>query len=70
MRKEPTVPIGPGLFRIYSMCVKRRIPFFGVNEALTPLPQPSFHTENISNPSPSFQAGKKNCRQFWVLQVT
>lgn len=29
MRKEPTVSIGPGLFRIYSMCVKIRAPVSG-----------------------------------------
>lgn len=53
MRKEPTVSVGPGLFRIYSMCVKRRVPLFRDNDALTqtpthpPIPQtPHFTTEN------------------------
>ena len=29
MTKEPTVSIGPGLFRIYSMRVKIRVLFIG-----------------------------------------
>lgn len=58
MRKEPTISIGPGLFRIYSMCVKIGVHVSGqwcsrpnpLNP--TPYPHPSLHYTNIINPSP------------------
>lgn len=40
MIKEPTVSIGPGLFRIYSMCVKIRVPVFGQRCTQNPYPSP------------------------------
>lgn len=48
MRKEPTDSIGPGLFRIYSMRVKIRVPIegrvFRMTPPLTPTPPHSIIT--------------------------
>lgn len=67
MRKKPTVSIGPGLFRIYSMCVKIGVLFFLDNDVTHPKapnptlptptptpppPPPPLHYRNILNPSP------------------
>lgn len=69
MRKEPTVPIGPGLFRIYSMRVKPRIPFWwgggwgvrvGVNDALIPSPPYSYAgTSHTPAPPPTLWSGRR-----------
>lgn len=51
MRKEPTISIGPGLFRIYSMCVKIRVHVSG-QWCSRPNPLNPTHPHPIPPPPP------------------